>query len=302
MTAASRLSGQIRPIAYQTLIGLLATTGMRISEALALNDTNVEFDAGLITVRNSKFNKSRQLPLHPTTIEALQHYVTSRRNTRADDIAGDGQAFFISDTGRRIDYRQCREVFVRCLDQANVTAPAGRRRPRIHDLRHTFAVNTLIDWYSNGVNVNAYLPYLSTYLGHISPAATYWYFHRVARTRRCHRFPPRLHRCDGEPVTSINTTLQRWFTQRLINEQHVSGHTISAYRDTIRLLLGFIHDRDGLTPCELDFEHLNATVIGAFLTWLETDRHVSIPHATPASPRSDRSSPTRRSITPNTPN
>ena len=77
-------------------------------------------------------------------------------------------------------------------------------------------------------------------------------------------------------MTSINATLQRWFTQRLINEQHVSGHTISAYRDTIRLLLGFIHDRDGLTPCELDFEHLNATVIGAFLTWLETDRHVSI--------------------------
>ena len=77
-------------------------------------------------------------------------------------------------------------------------------------------------------------------------------------------------------MTRINATLQRWFTQRLINEQHVSGHTLSAYRDTIRLLLGFTHDRDGLTPCELDFEHLNATVIGAFLTWLETDRHVSI--------------------------
>ena len=77
-------------------------------------------------------------------------------------------------------------------------------------------------------------------------------------------------------MTAINATLQRWFTQRLINEQHVSGHTISAYRDTIRLLLGFTHDRDGLTPCELDFGHLDATVIGAFLTWLETDRHVSV--------------------------
>ena len=176
MIAAGRLSGQIRPVAYKTLIGLLAATGMRISEALALNDTNVDLDAGLITVRNSKFNRSRQLPLHPTTIEALSHYVTSRRNTRADDVAGDSQAFFISDTGRRIGYRQCRETFACCLDQAGVTAPAGRHRPRIHDLRHAFAVNTLIDWYSTGVNVNVYLPYLSTYLGHLEPAATYWYF------------------------------------------------------------------------------------------------------------------------------
>lgn len=176
MTAAGRLSGRIRPIAYRTLIGLLAATGMRISEALGLDDTNVEFDAGLITVRNAKFNKSRQLPLHSTTIAALGLYVSSRRDIRADDVAGDGQAFFVSDTGRRIGYGQCREMFSRCLDQAGVTAPAGRRRPRIHDLRHTFAVNTLIDWYSNGVNVNAYLPYLSTYLGHVEPAATYWYF------------------------------------------------------------------------------------------------------------------------------
>ena len=77
-------------------------------------------------------------------------------------------------------------------------------------------------------------------------------------------------------MTSVNPTLQRWFTHRLINEQHVSSHTISAYRDTIRLLLGYVHKRDSLNPCELDFGHLDATVIGAFLTWLETDRHVSI--------------------------
>ena len=77
-------------------------------------------------------------------------------------------------------------------------------------------------------------------------------------------------------MTSINSTLQRWFTQRLINEQHVSGHTISAYRGTIRLLFGFAHTSAGIKPCELDFDHLDATVIGAFLTWLETDRHVSV--------------------------
>lgn len=171
---AGNLTGRIRPIAYQTLIGLLAATGMRISEALALNDDNVDLVNGLITIRNSKFNKSRCLPIHPSTVEALTDYVTARTTAGFGD-RDDGR-FFVSDTGRRIDYRQCQATFRRCVTQAGLT-PAGHRRrpPRIHDLRHTFAVNTLIGWYQTGVNVNTAMPYLSTYLGHLEPAGTYWY-------------------------------------------------------------------------------------------------------------------------------
>jgi len=180
MTSASQLSGHVRPVAYQTLIGLLAATGMRISEALALDNEHVNLNDGLITVRNTKFNKSRQLPLHPTTTDALNRYVVARTPShgvdRAVNRAGDEQPLFITDTGRRIHYRQCQATFARCLADAGVSARPGRRPPRLHDIRHTFAVNTLIGWYSNGINVTVSLPYLSTYLGHINPAATYWYF------------------------------------------------------------------------------------------------------------------------------
>lgn len=173
MSAAGTLSGCVRPVAYQTLIGLLAATGMRISEALALNDEHVDLDAGLITIRNSKFNKSRQLPIHATTCDALASYLAARINVHPvpDRAAG----FFVSDAGHRIGYGQCRATFAELSIQVGVTARSARCRPTLHGLRHTFAVNTLIGWYSSGVDVNVSLPYLSTYLGHVDPSSTYWY-------------------------------------------------------------------------------------------------------------------------------
>ena len=173
ISIAGTLSGRIRPVAYQTLLGLLAATGMRISEALALNDDNVDLVTGLITIRNSKFNKSRRLPIHPTVVEALGGYVTSR--TAAGFADRDDGRFFISDTGRRIDYRQCSATFRRFVKQAELIPPASRRQPTMHDIRHTFAVNTLIGWYQTGVDVNRSMLYLSTYLGHLELAGTYWY-------------------------------------------------------------------------------------------------------------------------------
>jgi integrase/recombinase XerD len=171
MTAAAALTGTIRPHTYRTLIGLIAVTGMRISEALALNITDVDLDNGLITITNTKLGKSRRLPIHATTVVALHDYATRRQN-----LIGDGDAaFFVSDQGRRILYRHCRDVVARCLRGAGITSRPTGCRPGLHALRHTFAVNTLIDWYSTGADVAALLPRLSTYLGHVDPSSTYWY-------------------------------------------------------------------------------------------------------------------------------
>jgi integrase/recombinase XerD len=117
MNAAAALTGTIRPHAYRTLIGLIAVTGMRISEVLALNDSDVDLDDGLLTIRNTKFGKSRRLPLHNTTVLALRAYANLRRNLVGDDDA----AFFVSDQGRRIS-SQCRAIVARCLRVAGITA------------------------------------------------------------------------------------------------------------------------------------------------------------------------------------
>lgn len=173
ISAAGKLSGRIRPIAYQTLIGLIVVTGMRISEVLALNLDNIDLDTGLITILKSKFGKSRCLPIHPTTVAALSSYLTTRDSASLELDAA--TAVFVSDAGRRISYRQCQSTFAQCARAAGIAARSPRCRPRIHDLRHTFAVSTLIDWYAAGTDVNVAMPYLSTYLGHINPASTYWY-------------------------------------------------------------------------------------------------------------------------------
>ncbi len=173
MDAASRLRGELRPVTYRTVIGLLAVTGLRISEAINLNDDTVNLDDGHLTIRNTKFNKSRLVPLQSSTVDALHRYLASRSAAFADHAPGTG--FFVTDTGRQIHYRQCQATFAQCLELAGMTTEP-RRRPTLHDLRHTFAVNTLIDWYrSESVDVAAMMPYLSTYLGHVDPKSTYWY-------------------------------------------------------------------------------------------------------------------------------
>ncbi len=171
INAAGTLNGELRPVTHQTLIGLLAATGMRISEAIALENQHVDLGQGLITIRNSKFNKSRQLPLHATTVDALAGYVTERNRHFPNPTEDAG--FFTTDNRRRIHYRQCQACFSQCVDRAGLgtTTP----RPVLHDLRHSFAVNTLIDWYSTDADVQAMWPYLSTYLGHVEPKSTYWY-------------------------------------------------------------------------------------------------------------------------------
>jgi len=171
MAAARQLHPRFRAGTYTTLIGLLATTGMRIGEAIRLDRQDVAWTPGLLIVRDSKFGKSRELPLHATTLAALRAYAALRdRRLRA---AAPG--FFLSTAGTRLISQNVHRTFLGLVRRAGLERCAARGRPRPHDLRHTFAVRTVLGWYHAGLDVEARLPRLSTYLGHVAPSSTYWY-------------------------------------------------------------------------------------------------------------------------------
>jgi integrase/recombinase XerD len=173
IAAAGRLPSPLSALTLQTLIGLLPVTGLRVAEALALDRDDFNADHGVLTVHDGKLGKSRLLPLHPTTVDALTAYLR-RRDELCPQPAT--TALFISAAGTRKRYTCLRETFARLLRSAQVRPRSGRCRPRLHDMRHTFAVRTLIGWYRDGGDVQARLPLLSTYLGHNEPAHTYWYY------------------------------------------------------------------------------------------------------------------------------
>jgi integrase/recombinase XerD len=172
MTAARALRNPLKAATFGTLIGLLAVTGMRGSEAMRLDDGDLDADAGLLTIRATKFRKSRQLPLHETTLRALSGYQALRgRQCPAPATA----SLLVSTTGARLCHETVQPVFRHLLRQAGIGQGMHQPRPVIHGLRHTFAVNTLLGWYRDGQDVQARMPALSTWLGHAGPAATYWY-------------------------------------------------------------------------------------------------------------------------------
>ncbi|HUG88041.1 MAG TPA: tyrosine-type recombinase/integrase [Actinomycetota bacterium] len=175
MVATHRIPSPFRAHTYRTLIGLLASTGMRVGEALDLDCTDLDPKEGIVTVRDSKFGKSREVPLHPSTLEALDAYARDRHRRFSHPRS---LAFFLSLAGTRLIYRNVHPVFLRLLEWAGL-ADRNPRRPRIHDLRHSFAVRTLADAYRAGLEVERQVPILSTYLGHVSPSSTYWYFSAV---------------------------------------------------------------------------------------------------------------------------
>jgi integrase len=173
LEAARRLPPEtaLRPHTYATLFGLLACTGLRLSEALKLTLSDVDWQQGLLTIRQSKFRKSRLVPLHPSALKALQVY--AERRARFFPLAPEG--FFISARGTPLRPATARGTFTRLRDQLSWVGRPGRRRPRIHDLRHTFACRRLLEWYRQGVDLDHAIASLSTYLGHGEVADTYWY-------------------------------------------------------------------------------------------------------------------------------
>lgn len=166
--AALRPAGSIRPTMYATLFGLLTATGMRIAEALALQIDDVTAD-GLV-VRQTKFQKSRLLPLHATARLALDRYLVARRS-----LTTTGRALFVSVAGQSLPYNTVRRIFLQLLDGTNLKGAHSGRDPRIHDLRHTFAVRSLEQCRHDRAAVVRHIVALSTYLGHAHVTDTYWY-------------------------------------------------------------------------------------------------------------------------------
>jgi len=176
LQAAGRLPPEHRADTYQTLIGLMAVTGMRVSEAVGLDRDDLDVDQALLTIHNSKFGKSRQLPLHSSTMEALVAYARRRDERRPRPKA---PSFFTSTIGTRVLRDNVCTVFPRLVRDVGLASPQSGRRPRLHDLRHTFAVRRVIGWYQKGLDVERQMPLLSTYLGHVAPTTTYWYLSAV---------------------------------------------------------------------------------------------------------------------------
>jgi len=166
-------SGSLRPHTYATLIGLLVSCGLRISEAVHLRDDDVQLASTppLLRIRESKFHKSRLVVLHPTVVTALHQYAADRQRLGYDCV---GDAFFVSEKPGPLRAASARRTFTEIARRAGVRPPKGRG-PHLHDLRHTFAVQRMLQWYREGIDVHARLPELSVYLGHVRPADTYWY-------------------------------------------------------------------------------------------------------------------------------
>jgi integrase len=162
----------LRRWTYHYLFGLIAVTGMRLSEAISLQRDDVDLEAGVLTVRLTKFGKLRLVPLHPTTRAALHSYADRR-----DAHLGSRRRtyFFVAERGGRLLHQYVHRVFWRLSREIGLRRPGDRTGPRVHDFRHRFAIQTLLGWYREGTDVEQQLPVLSTYLGHACVRDTYWY-------------------------------------------------------------------------------------------------------------------------------
>lgn len=169
--ARASIVSPFRVATYQTLIGLLAASGLRIGEAIKLDRADIDWDQGVLLIRESKFGKSRLVPLHATTMAVLAEFALLRDGLQRPPKEA---SFFVSLTGKRLIYAVVGQTFRRLVDNAGVGTGAPSP-PRLHDLRHTFAIRTLLAWYRSDEDVQAKIPSLSTYLGHREPASTYWY-------------------------------------------------------------------------------------------------------------------------------
>ena len=172
LDATEQLRPPFRAATYRTVFGLLAVTGLRVGEAIALERRDVDFARRTLTVRQTKFNRSRRLPLLPSVAAALGTYAHERDRSGPRPKAPN---FFLSMRGTALLYPCVRGVFVMLTRRAGIQARSASCRPRLHGLRHSFAVRSLTEWYRDGVDVAARLPLLAAWLGHTHPASTYWY-------------------------------------------------------------------------------------------------------------------------------
>jgi integrase len=164
--------GGLRRWTYYCLFGLLAVAGLRVSEALRLRREDADLQQGILTIRDTKFGKSRLVPLHPTTRDVMRNYATRRDENPARRA---GAFFFVAERGGQLLHQYVHPVFWLLSRQIGLRGPTDHTGPRLHDFRHRFAVETLLRGYRSGQNVELQLPVLSTYLGHSCVRDTYWY-------------------------------------------------------------------------------------------------------------------------------
>jgi integrase/recombinase XerD len=174
LNAAKNLPSKVglRPHTYATIFGLYVATGLRTSEALRLDRTDVDLANGVLTIRDTKFGKARYAPVHPTTRAALRRYARVRDRLCPHPVS---PRFFLSDQGRRVSADMVRWTFIRLSRQIGLRDAGDSRGPRIHDLRHRLAISTLVRWHRRGVDVERHLPELCTFLGHAHITDTQWY-------------------------------------------------------------------------------------------------------------------------------
>ena len=172
LEAAADLHPPLRAATYYSLIGLLAVSGMRIGEAIALDSKDLDLERAVLVVRDSKFDRSRLVPLHASTTAALLRYLELR-----DELCPrrSSPALFVSSVGTRLWHSNVELTFTGLTQRSGIVRRSASCRPRVHDLRHAFAVNSLLDWYVCGDDVAVMLPRLATYLGHTDPKHTFWY-------------------------------------------------------------------------------------------------------------------------------
>ena len=171
-----RTKSGLRPKTYVTVFGLLTVTGMRVSEIIALDRDDMDLDRGVLTIRHTKFGKSRFVPVHPSTRRALRRYADQRDQVYPRPST---PSFFLGERGTRLTWWIVRWTFVQLSKQIGLRRPADSHGPRLHDFRHRFAVETLLGWYRAGVDVEQRIPHLATYLGHTHVSDTYWYLSAV---------------------------------------------------------------------------------------------------------------------------
>lgn len=167
----------LRPRCYATLFGLLACTGLRVSEALALTCGDIDLADGVLTVRAGKRGRTRLVPLHPSAVSPLRDYDADRR--RRYGQPGDAEVFLRTDRSDRVSYRAANHTFNVLRRQLGWSSTGRTRAPRVHDLRHRLVVRRIQAWHAEGVDVDAKMPVLATFLGHVEVRDVYWYLSAV---------------------------------------------------------------------------------------------------------------------------
>ena len=256
-TGPPAISAPLRAATYQTLIGLLAASGLRIGEAIKLDRSDVDWAQGVLLIRESKFGKSRLVPLHPSSMEALQDYARLRDQLQPQPAE---PAFFVSLNRKRLLYAVVQLTFRQLINNAGVGVGA-LSPPRLHDLQT----------YLRGPNPARLVSGRRGRAGQDSvavdlPGPPGTCVHLLVPVggpgTACAGRRPAGHRMAGGAVmTLIAPTLQAFFTDRLVQQRQASPQTIASYRDTLRLLLTFVHQRTGTMPAQLDWDDLDATTI-----------------------------------------